>query len=118
MIYTKPVLLRNEDMAEGVYADSGDNGQPSIEVVRTGNSASQYWKQTYFDIRLSGDLGVEVVVTLEFDKDFKEMSCYKGHAVGNTITIEHPESVHWLIVTGDWDMNCISATVRTTKQVD
>ena len=24
MIYTKPVLLRNEDMAEGVYAASGD----------------------------------------------------------------------------------------------
>ena len=118
MIYTKPVLLRNEDMAEGVYAASG-NGQPSVQVVFDSNFGTTEWyKETRFNIYLSGDLGVEVEVTLEFDKPFTEMSCYKGHAVGNTITIEHPESVHWLHVVGDWDIKCTSATVRTTKQVD
>jgi hypothetical protein len=116
MSYTKPVLLQNDDLAEGVYAASGD-GQPSVVVVFTGNSESQYWKQSYFDIKLSGDLGVEVEVTVEFDKPFTGMSIEGGSAQGNVITIPNPKNVHWLRVDGDWDIKCTKATVKKTKQV-
>lgn len=115
MIYTKPVLLRNEDMAEGVYAASGD-GQPSIEVVFTGNFGMEP-KQTRFNILLSGDLGARVEVQLEFDREITRMDCHKAESIiGTTIIIPNPESVHWLHVEEGHNIKCTKATVRTIQQ--
>lgn len=116
MIYTKPVLLRNEDMAEGVYAGSGDFGQPSVQVVFTENFGSEYYKQTRFKILLSGDLGVQVEVTLEFDKAYTRLDVEGGTINGNVITLNNPKNEHWLHVEGDWDIQCTKATVRKTLQ--
>lgn len=115
MSYTKPVLLQNDDLAEGVYAASGD-GQPSIKVVFTGNFGMDP-KESRFNIYLSGDLGVQVEVTLEFDKPFTDFFIGGGdNRVGNTVTINNPKNEHWLHVQGDYYIQCIKATVRKTLQ--
>ena len=116
MSYTKPVLLQNDDLAEGVYAASGD-GQPSIQVVFDSNFGSTEWyKQTIFKILLSGDLGVQIELTLEFDKSTDWFIEGADPKVGNTVIISYPKDVYWLKVVGDHNIKCTKAAVRTILQ--
>lgn len=109
MSYTKPMILVNDDLAEGVYAASGAS---QVTVTPLGNNDNPYWKTTSFHVCLSGDYGVVIVLTFDFNRS--DVNINGGS--GNTLTINNPSSEFDIEVVGDWDIVCNGATLETTKQ--
>lgn len=115
MSYQKPMVLLNDDLAEGVYAASGAvaaSGDPTVTVTVKGNSGNEWYKCTDFHVVLSGKYGVQVTITFDFDTP--NVSVNGGS--GNTLSLSNPSPEFDITVVGGWDIKCNGATLVTTKE--
>lgn len=99
--YEKPVILANEDMAEGVYAASGAQiagGSDSVSVsgVSMESEGNQYYKVNTYNVKIrnsgqvdSADWSVDVSVISGTASDVTTYNGWLASASlsGNTITI-------------------------------
>lgn len=114
MSYQKPMVLLNDDLAEGVYAASGataSSGGVAVTVTFTGNNDNEWYKCSNFHVSLAGDYGVQVTITFDFDKS--GVSVNGGD--GNTLSLSNPEPEFDITVVGDWNIQCNGATLVTTR---
>ena len=110
-MYNKPVILTNDDMAEGVYAASGDNGQQvTVTHIDSGNIYDKWEK---FHVKLSGEYGVQVKLTFNFDKPGVAIDSGSG----NTLTIYNPGPGYEcdIVARGELGVQCLGATMVTEK---
>lgn len=86
--YEKPVVLVNEELAEGVYAASGDCWTASVKSFRQVGDSNEYWVDMLFCH--NGEEGhSNVTFTATFNQDVS-LGCFNGNgsasASGNTVT--------------------------------
>lgn len=90
-MYQKPTLYRTEDLAEGVYAASGSNGNT---VKFTSNGFKAWYGQSgeiNYNVTIpSSYAGEHVILTLQFSKNIT--NCYglsgSNSVSGKTATLE------------------------------
>lgn len=89
--YVKPMIIPNEELAEGVYASSGSSADCwSVEAV-----SSQYWDGAYhvFEVHMehdihAGHVSTAQTITLSFSGDITAIRCdFPCTFSGNTVTI-------------------------------
>lgn len=100
--YEKPVVLANDDVAEGVYAASGaqiagGSGSVSVSSVSLGSEGNQYYKVNTYNVTIrnngqedAADWSVNVSVTSGTASEAKIYNDWLASASlsGNTIAIK------------------------------
>ena len=110
--YVKPIVLANEELAEGVYAASGSvvegSGSASVSGIELTTPGNEYWKVNQYTVTIQNtgnealvDWSVSVNVT---SGTATEVTTYSAHAVnvslaGSKITIT-PSSEQGTIAAG------------------